>query len=596
MADEEFIKGMPSLREGISDAIELRHLLSAVSEYFPLVISVNLTRNTYKMLEYKKHETKTSAISGSFDDLIKAGVDSVDAIHKKIFYDTFCRDSLLKAFAEGESTVTLDIRQLGDDGIYRWVKTTVVFLTSEDNNDVLEISLARPIEEEKARELENLRLRTILEMTLMANYEYISIVNIKTGQYEFYANDERNTHKAPRRGGYDKVLMLIRDTMVPEEDRDEYFKHLRLAHVVGKLKEGNGHYQYRYRINDMNRERWYEAAYNYSLQGGDELLMTIRDVHDEVMAEKAKQTEELFRRNRERQQILTELGFDVIIDIDLLTSKTELLGDAKSILGRDIICDNFPMGEIEAGMVHPEDVDIVTKAMDFPQSKRTFSFDFRFKRGDDSFFWCRCKAVILQDETGRAYRCICKLTDIDDQKNSEQKLIHKSQRDSLTGLYNNMTTEMLSNDFFSGEGANFRHALLVVDMDNFKQVNDNWGHKTGDKLLRSISEALADSLRSSDIVGRFGGDEFVAVLKNVNSISEIQERANVLQKNIKEIVLEEQAGSYTPLCSIGVALYPDNGNTYLEIFKAADKALYYLKRHGKNGVKFYDNSINKYEC
>jgi diguanylate cyclase (GGDEF)-like protein len=389
--------------------------------------------------------------------------------------------------------------------------------------------------------------------------------------------------------------MLIRDTMVPEEDRDEYFKHLRLAHVVEKLKEGNGHYQYRYRINDTERERWYEAAYNYSLQGGEELLLTIRDVHDEVMAEKARNTEELFRRNRERQQILTELGFDIIIDIDLLTSKVELLGDAKSILGRDIICEKFPMGEIEAGMVHPEDIDIVTKTMDFLQSKRTFSVDFRFKRGDDSFFWCRCKAVILQDETGKAYRCICKLTDIDDQKNSEQKLIHKSQRDLLTGLYNNMTTEMLSNDFFSGEGANSRHALLVIDMDNFKQVNDSWGHKTGDKLLRSISEALAASFHSSDIIGRFGGDEFVAVLKNINSVSEIQERANMLRKNIGEINIEELDDSYIPLCSIGVAFFPDHGNTYLEIFKAADKALYYLKKHGKNGIKLYDKSLNMNE-
>lgn len=580
---------MPSLRENIFDSIELHHLLYAISKFFPMVIYVNLTRNTYKMLEYEQHTTKTSPLNGVFDVLIDAGVASVDPMHKKIFYDTFSRESLLEAYARGETSVVLDVRQRGDDGVYRWIKTNVIFLTNEENNDIIEISLSRPIVQEKARELENLRLRSILEMTMLANYEYISLVDIKTGLYELLANDSCNTHQVPAIGDYDRWAASIRDTLVLEEEREEYYGHANLTNLVARIKDNNGHYSFRYRLNDTPEQRWREAVYFYYLPE-DEILMTIRDVHDEILAEQAKRIEEELRRTKERQQILTGLGFDVIIDIDLMTFTAELLGDAKSFLQRDLICENFPHGEINAGMIHPEDVATVSKAF-YTQDASTFSIDYRCKRGSEGYFWCRCKAVILRDETGRPYRCLGKLTDIDDQKKREQKLLHNAQRDLLTGLYNNMTTQRLSDDFFSGEGLGSRHALMVVDMDNFKQINDNWGHKTGDKLLQAIAETFNAAFRSSDIIGRIGGDEFVVILKNINSHTEIQERANILRKHIMEIRLEEADNQNTTFCSIGVALYPDDGMTYSEIFNAADKALYYLKKHGKNGVTVYDKTL-----
>ena len=292
------------------------------------------------------------------------------------------------------------------------------------------------------------------------------------------------------------------------------------------------------------------------------------------------------------QRLLTELGFDLIIDVDLATRKADLLGEAKSFLKRDINCDDFPMGEIRAGMVHPEDARALTAAMQALKNESTYTVDFRYRRGDGVFFWCRCKAVVMQDETGKPYRCICKLTDIDDQKRKEQNLLDQAQRDSLTGLYNNMTTEILIDDYLSHEGSGSRHGLLVIDIDNFKLVNDSFGHKAGDQLLKHIAEAFKVSCRSSDIVGRIGGDEFVMFLKNVVSAEHAMETANMLRAHIQPLSLDESGGIYNPVCSIGVSLYPDHGNTYSNIFRLADAALYDIKENGKNGVKLCRNPLD----
>ncbi|HNX93217.1 MAG TPA: GGDEF domain-containing protein, partial [Syntrophomonas sp.] len=141
------------------------------------------------------------------------------------------------------------------------------------------------------------------------------------------------------------------------------------------------------------------------------------------------------------------------------------------------------------------------------------------------------------------------------------------------------------NEYLSGEGVDSRHGLLVLDLDNFKLVNDNWGHKSGDDLLQLIAKTLKESVRASDIVGRIGGDEFVALLKNIDSATDVIDKANVIRSRIKAIRLDEAGGRFIPAFSVGIGLYPEHGNAYENIFELADAAMYYVKNHGKDGVK-----------
>ena len=128
--------------------------------------------------------------------------------------------------------------------------------------------------------------------------------------------------------------------------------------------------------------------------------------------------------------------------------------------------------------------------------------------------------------------------------------------------------------------------MFIIDIDNFKTVNDTFGHTIGDTVLQKISSCLKSNFRSQDIIGRAGGDEFVVFLKNVSSDDLIYEKAELLRDALQNFSLS--ASETFPISiSIGISLYPQNGCKYSELFTTADKALYSSKRNGKNRYTFY---------
>lgn len=134
---------------------------------------------------------------------------------------------------------------------------------------------------------------------------------------------------------------------------------------------------------------------------------------------------------------------------------------------------------------------------------------------------------------------------------------------------------------------NPKGALLVIDVDNFKLVNDSNGHDCGDRVLKQVSSALRNSFRSTDIIGRIGGDEFLIFLPNCIDPEIIRERVTKFLDDISEINIS--AGEHIPRigASIGIALTPEDGNSFKDLFKHADEALYLSKQNGKNQYAFY---------
>lgn len=177
-------------------------------------------------------------------------------------------------------------------------------------------------------------------------------------------------------------------------------------------------------------------------------------------------------------------------------------------------------------------------------------------------------------------------------KKAEYDLLkERSQRDVLTKLYNKGAFRNLVETFINDEGNKDRKcALIFIDIDNFKSVNDKLGHMVGDETLVKIANHLGECTRDKDIVARFGGDEFClfAVDMPQSAVKSFAQRAtNVLsfgctskEEEKKDIVINVSA-------SIGIALYPENGRTYDELVECADKAVYEVKESGKNGYKIY---------
>ncbi|WP_198242945.1 GGDEF domain-containing protein [methane-oxidizing endosymbiont of Gigantopelta aegis] len=168
-----------------------------------------------------------------------------------------------------------------------------------------------------------------------------------------------------------------------------------------------------------------------------------------------------------------------------------------------------------------------------------------------------------------------------------QRFGKKANIDQLTGLYNrNYLMTRLTQDVASSQHKNQPFALIFLDLDGFKYVNDSLGHALGDALLCEVARRLRSKVRASDVLARLGGDEFVVILGEVNSPEIIEQRAEAILQAINQI---HQVDGY-PVeisCSIGISLFPDDAQDVETMLKYADTAMYEAKAAGKNMIQFY---------
>ena len=171
---------------------------------------------------------------------------------------------------------------------------------------------------------------------------------------------------------------------------------------------------------------------------------------------------------------------------------------------------------------------------------------------------------------------------IDEKKQIEVTLKTKAERDSLTGLYNRSTATDLINVFLhmNTHSPTVNHAFIILDLDNFKVLNDTLLHKTGDKALQDVASILGNFFRREDVVCRLGGDEFVVFLKNI-SFEVLEPKLQRLMEALR-LTYSQDDKSVTISASAGVAISPANGTTFKELYTAADKALYQAKHAGKS--------------
>lgn len=171
-------------------------------------------------------------------------------------------------------------------------------------------------------------------------------------------------------------------------------------------------------------------------------------------------------------------------------------------------------------------------------------------------------------------------------KNSADKaeLLRCTQRDALTGLYNKDTTQRLIQNIVQEETG--QHAFIILDIDYFKSVNDNFGHIVGDKVLQTFGRFLQSQFREYDVVGRIGGDEFVILMCNLANTDVVEIKIQNLLKLVGSMRVEEM-GEQKMTISVGIAFAPQHGSSFMDLYRNADHALYQTKRAGKNGYSLY---------
>jgi len=169
---------------------------------------------------------------------------------------------------------------------------------------------------------------------------------------------------------------------------------------------------------------------------------------------------------------------------------------------------------------------------------------------------------------------------------NEEKLKDKAETDALTGLLNRAAALEKISEFISGEGSGWRHALMIIDLDGFKEINDTFGHLEGDRVLQAMAKKIQSILRPSDIIGRFGGDEFIVLVKYTETIGFVRRHARELIYALEYLCVCNGIPK-TVTASIGVAIVESGGKTLEQFFQEADEALYTAKLSGKNRYCIY---------
>ena len=305
---------------------------------------------------------------------------------------------------------------------------------------------------------------------------------------------------------------------------------------------------------------------------------------------KDSHTLEALRASEERYALASRGANDGLWDWGLIRDETFYSSRWKAMLG-------YEEDEIGAlpeewfGRIHPEDFTGFNEKLTAHLEGRSphFQHEHRMLHQDGSYRWILSRGIAIRDAAGKVYRMAGSQTDITDRRRVEDRLVHEATHDNLTGLPNRAAfMERLRR---SSERAridpNYIFAILFLDLDQFKIINDSLGHLAGDKLLIEIAHRLDLALRPSDMVARLGGDEFVLLLDHLDVVTDAAYVAERIQAVIAAPMIINEREVFTT-ASMGIALCVGDCESAEDLLRDADTAMYRAKNKGKARYEIFD--------
>ena len=249
-------------------------------------------------------------------------------------------------------------------------------------------------------------------------------------------------------------------------------------------------------------------------------------------------------------------------------------------------------------LLHPDDVPMVEQyvAELLPSPRDGFSVEFRLRHRDGHYVPVLARGYVSRDASGLALRISGVNTDLTERKQTEKRIYQLAYCDQLTGLRNRrFLIEELEHVLARGQRSGRYGALLYLDLDNFKLLNDTMGHDMGDALLRQVARRLRCTVRHSDELARFGGDEFVVVLEDLHGSRQgaaaEAERIVVKILDVLDQPYQLDAFVFKSTASVGITIFDGDATSTETLLKQADLAMYNAKADGRNGARFFDPAM-----
>ena len=349
--------------------------------------------------------------------------------------------------------------------------------------------------------------------------------------------------------------------------------HLMLMHDHGVISVER-------RIHDRGGRRYWVTIDVRAMDDGRRWLWALRDISDYHREE-----ERLRLDNRRYYGMLeaTSEGY-VLIDVGGLTIR-EVNSALCRMLG--LTADEL-MGRPLTAFTHPDSLERHQEMLRGIESSPQRHYEISLVAADGRTIDVDIKGATLFDDYGLAVSAFALITDITERKRNEERILYLALYDSLTALPNRvLLEERLKQALAWCLRERKVLALLFIDLDNFKQINDTLGHDVGDGLLRQLAKRLYHAVRKSDTVARLGGDEFIVLAPD---LANREAAGQVAQKLLQALAEPFHVGDHVlPVtCSIGIAMAPEHGDTGVRLKQEADKAMYVAKARGRNQAAFCD--------
>ena len=331
------------------------------------------------------------------------------------------------------------------------------------------------------------------------------------------------------------------------------------------------------------------TAGEVSWNGNPSIQVLIRDVTEQ------KHTEDKLRIANERLKLAVEGTVEGIWDWDISTNVFTFSGGLNKVLG---FADDSRYGVVAEWqhLVHPEDLEKVQTNFKSVLDGQTthYECEYRLKAKDGHWKWIWSRGIVIEhDAQGQPLVMTGTLTDITGKKESEELVWRHANLDALTGLPNRRSfRDRLDAEVRKSYRNNNQLALLFLDLDGFKQVNDLFGHDAGDLLLMEAAYRISSCVRETDIVARLGGDEFTIVLTDLDDPDHVEFVCQkVLSKLTQPFRIRNDFAYVTG--SIGVTIYPYDGSSSEELIRKADQAMYAAKQAGKNQFSYFTREMDE---
>jgi diguanylate cyclase (GGDEF)-like protein/PAS domain S-box-containing protein len=326
---------------------------------------------------------------------------------------------------------------------------------------------------------------------------------------------------------------------------------------------------------------WLAVKFPFVSQSGQKFLGgTSIDITERVM------TEEALRASEKRWQLALRGANDGLFDWNAATGEVYYSARWKQILGYGD--HEIPNSTDEWDLrVHADDLPRVKAEIDAHLTRKTpyYVSEYRMRCRDGSYRWVLARGQAVWDELGKPLRMAGSHTDITDRKKAEEQLSNEAAIDQLTQISNRRRLlEQVATAFHTSRGTGKPVCICVCDIDNFKQVNDDCGHAVGDRVLSTFAQILREALRTGDIAGRLGGDEFCVILPATREAEAATTMERVRTRLETMLFAQRDGKPFHVTATFGLAEMTGRLENEADLMEAADQALYAGKRNGRNRV------------